>query len=228
MPNGSAGNDELVKEHVKHNIYRDFVKPILDTLLSLIFVLLFWWLYIALAILVRVKLGSPVLFKQDRPGKIDKKTGEECIFKLCKFRTMTNDKDEDGNLLSDEKRMTKFGKFLRSTSLDELPEILFNILLSGGKDLSWVGPRPLLVKYITLYSKEQRRRHEVVPGLTGYAQVKGRNTLTWEQKFKDDVWYVDHISFLTDLKIIFKTIAVVFKRDGITSGSSVTMEEFKG
>jgi len=141
---------------------------------------------------------------------------------------MTNDKDEDGNLLSDEKRMTKFGKFLRSTSLDELPEILFNILLSGGKDLSWVGPRPLLVKYITLYSKEQRRRHEVVPGLTGYAQVKGRNTLTWEQKFKDDVWYVDHISFLTDLKIIFKTIAVVFKRDGITSGSSVTMEEFKG
>lgn len=228
MHNGSVDSAEMVNEHVKHKIYRDFVKPILDTLLALIFVLLFWWLYIVLAILVRVKLGAPVLFTQDRPGKIDKKTGEERIFKLCKFRTMTGARDEDGNLLPDEKRMTKFGRFLRSTSLDELPEILFNILLSGGKDLSWVGPRPLLVKYIPLYSKEQRRRHEAVPGLTGYAQVNGRNSLTWEQKFKDDVWYVDHISFLTDLKITFKTIVVVFKREGITSDTGVTMEEFKG
>jgi len=210
------------------NLYRSFFKPILDTLLALIFVLLFWWLYIILAILVRVKLGSPVLFTQDRPGKINHKTEKERIFKLYKFRTMTNVKDKDGNLLPDDERLTKFGKFLRSTSLDELPEILFNILLSGGRDMSWVGPRPLLVKYIPLYSNEQRRRHEVVPGLTGYAQVNGRNSITWEQKFEDDVWYVNHISFLTDLKIVLKTISVVIKRDGVSSDTSVTMEEFKG
>ena len=210
-------------------IYRDIVKPILDRLLAFIFVLLFWWLYIILAILVRIKLGSPVLFVQERPGKIDPKTGKEVIFKLYKFRTMTDECNAEGNLLPDAERLTKFGKFLRSTSMDELPEILFNILLAArGKGLSVVGPRPLLVEYLPRYTKEQRRRHEVAPGLTGYAQVSGRNAISWEQKFIDDIWYVDHISFLTDLKIIFKTIGVVFKRQGISSDTSVTMEKFTG
>ena len=178
-------------------MYKDIVKPVLDRLIALIFVVLFWWLYIIIAILVRVKLGSPVLFVQERPGKINPKTGQEEIFKLYKFRTMTDARDENGNLLSDEVRLTKFGKFLRSTSLDEKPEILFNILLGApGKSLSWVGPRPLLVEYLPRYTKEQRRRHEVAPGLTGYAQVSGRNSIGWEKKFEEDVWYVDHISFL--------------------------------
>ena len=210
-------------------IYRDIVKPVFDRLLALIFVLLFWWLYIILAILVRVKLGSPILFVQKRPGKIDSKTGKEVIFKLYKFRTMTDARDKEGNLLPDEQRLTKFGKFLRSTSCDELPEILFNILLGKpGESMSWIGPRPLLVEYLPRYTQEQRRRHEVMPGLTGYAQVSGRNAISWEEKFKDDVWYVDHISFLLDIKIFFKTIAVVFGRSGISSDTSVTMEVFTG
>ncbi len=178
-----------------------------------------------LFIMVKVKLGSPVLFTQDRPGKIDRKTGTEKIFKLYKFRTMTNEKDSEGNLLPDEVRLSKFGKFLRSTSLDELPEIAINIMKG---DMSWIGPRPLLVKYLPRYSKDQRRRHEVMPGLTGYAQVCGRNSISWEEKFKDDVWYVDNISFLTDIKIIFKTIAVVLRHEGISSETSATMEEFVG
>lgn len=187
--------------------------------------LLFWWLLVIVAIMVRIKLGSPVLFTQERPGKIDPKTGKERIFKLYKFRTMTNERDAEGNLLPDEVRLTKFGKFLRSTSLDELPEILFNILKG---DLSFVGPRPLLVEYLPRYTDEQRRRHEVTPGLTGYAQVNGRNSISWEEKFKDDVWYVDHISFLLDIKVILKTIGVVFKRDGVSSENSATMEKFTG
>ena len=195
----------------------------------MIFVLLFWWLYIILAILVRVKLGSPVLFVQERPGKIDPKTGKEVIFKLYKFRTMTSEVDSLGRLLPDEQRLTKFGKFLRSTSCDELPSIFFNMLISPpGKGLSLIGPRPLLVEYLPRYSKEQRRRHEVAPGLTGYAQVSGRNAISWEEKFKDDVYYVDHISFLFDVKIFLKTIGVVFKRTGITSGTSATTEYFMG
>lgn len=211
-------------------MYRNIVKPFLDVLIALVFVLLFWWLYIILAILVRVKLGSPVLFVQERPGKINRKTGKEAIFKLYKFRSMTDERDAEGNLLPDEVRLTKFGKLLRSTSLDELPEILFNILLfrRNGKGMSWVGPRPLLVEYIPRYTKEQRRRHEAAPGLTGYAQVCGRNSISWEEKFKDDVWYVEHMSFLTDVKIIMKTIGVVFKRSGISSDTSVTMEIFEG
>lgn len=206
-------------------IYRDIIKPILDFLLALIFLLLFWWLYIVLAILVRVKLGSPILFTQERPGKINRKTGEEKIFKLYKFRTMTNEKDAEGNYLPDEARLTKFGKFLRSTSLDELPEIAFNIL---GGDMSWVGPRPLLPEYLPRYTAEQRRRHKVMPGLTGYAQVCGRNAISWEKKFEYDVWYSNHISFVLDLKIIIKTIIVVFKRNGINSATSETMEPFLG
>ena len=161
---------------------------------------------------------------QKRPGMIDKKTGKERIFSLIKFRTMTNEKDEDGNLLPDEKRLVSYGKFLRSTSLDELPSLI-NILKG---DLAICGPRPLLVAYLSRYSQEQRRRHEVRPGLTGYAQAYGRNLLTWQEKFKKDVYYVDHVSLWLDIKIIFKTVSVVFKREGITSSSSATMEEFMG
>lgn len=207
-------------------MYKKVVKPVLDKFLALIFVLLFWWLYIVLAIMVRVKLGSPVLFVQERPGKINPKIGKEKIFKLYKFRTMTSEKDADGNLLPDEMRLTKFGKFLRSTSGDELPSIFFNILLRN--DISIIGPRPLLVEYLPRYTAEQRRRHEVMPGLTGYAQVSGRNSIGWDEKFRDDVWYVDHISFILDIKIFFKTIAVVFKRSGINSETSATMEAFMG
>ena len=175
---------------------------------------------------MRIKLGTPVLFTQERPGKINPKTGKEKIFKLYKFRTMTDARDENGELLDDAARLTGFGKLLRKTSMDELPEILFNILLH--RDMSWVGPRPLLVEYLPRYNKEQRRRHEVMPGLTGYAQVSGRNAISWEEKFEDDVWYVTHISFFQDVKIIFKTVMVVFKREGISSDTSATMEKFMG
>ncbi|HFR3365743.1 TPA: sugar transferase, partial [Streptococcus suis] len=170
------------------------------------------------SVLVYFKLGSPVVFKQERPGKNEK------IFKMYKFRTMTDEKDEKGELLPDIVRLTAFGKWLRSTSLDELPE-LFNILKG---DMSIVGPRPLLSKYLPLYSEEQARRHEVRPGLTGYAQANGRNSLNWEEKFVMDVEYVDNISFKGDVKIIFQTVIAVFKRSGISSAESVTMEEFKG
>ena len=207
-------------------MYRTIIKPLIDIVFALIFVILFWWLYIILAILVRIKLGSPVMFIQDRPGKINPVTGKEKIFKLYKFRTMTDERDEKGNLLPDKDRLTPFGKLLRSTSLDELPEILFNVLIYH--DMSWVGPRPLLVEYIPRYSSEQRRRHEVSPGLTGYAQVNGRNQITWEEKFDHDIWYVDHISFLTDMRVIFRTFAIVLSRKGINSQTSATIEEFKG
>lgn len=210
-------------------MYKNVMKPILDRMLALVFVLLFWWVYVILAILVRIKLGSPVLFTQERPGMIDPKTGKEVIFKLYKFRSMTSETDSEGNLLPDEQRLTKFGKFLRSTSCDELPSIFFNILLRRGlKGISWVGPRPLLIEYLPRYTKEQRRRHEVMPGLTGYAQVNGRNAISWEEKFRDDVWYVDHMSFFLDLKIALKTFSVVLKRKDIHSKTSVTMEYFKG
>ena len=172
----------------------------------------------AIAVLVAVKLGRPVIFSQERPGLNEK------IFKLYKFRTMTDARDIEGNLLPDEKRLTKFGEKLRSTSLDELPELL-NILKG---DMSVVGPRPLLVQYLPLYNVFQKQRHEVRPGLTGYAQVHGRNRIAWEEKFKMDVWYVEHISFLRDWEIIIQTIITVFKKEGIHSADSVTMEKFKG
>lgn len=207
-------------------MYKNYIKPAIDVILAFVFVVLFWWLYIILAILVRIKLGTPVLFTQERPEKINPKTGKEKIFKLYKFRTMTDARDENGELLDDAVRLTGFGKLLRKTSMDELPEILFNILLH--RDMSWVGPRPLLVEYLPRYNKEQRRRHEVMPGLTGYAQVSGRNAISWEEKFEDDVWYVTHISFFQDVKIIFKTVMVVFKREGISSDTSATMEKFMG
>ncbi len=179
---------------------------------------------LVVAILVRTKLGSPVLFKQERPGMIDKKTGEEKIFTLCKFRTMTDERDENGELLPDEIRLTKFGQFLRSTSIDELPEFI-NILKG---DMSFIGPRPLLVRYIPRYSEEQRKRHLVRPGLSGWAQVNGRNTVSWQEKFSLDVEYVEKMSFALDVKIFFMTIMSVLKREGISSETSATMEEFMG
>jgi lipopolysaccharide/colanic/teichoic acid biosynthesis glycosyltransferase len=170
------------------------------------------------AVLVRTKLGSPVIFHQDRPGKDGK------IFRLYKFRSMTDEKDENGELLPDEVRLTSFGKKLRATSLDELPE-LWNIVKG---DMSIVGPRPLLVKYLPLYNEEQRHRHDVRPGLTGWAQVNGRNTLSWEDKFRYDVEYVRNISFALDVKIVFLTVKKVFSREGISSADSVTMADFEG
>ncbi|KKF50433.1 sugar transferase [Streptococcus uberis] len=200
------------------SLYEAFFKRILDILLSGIALFLLLPIMLFVMVLVGLNLGFPVIFKQKRPGKDGK------IFNMYKFRTMTSEVDDNGNLLPDEVRLTKFGKFLRSTSLDELPE-LWNILKG---DMSIIGPRPLLEKYLPLYSKEQNRRHEVRPGLTGYAQANGRNALTWQEKFKMDVYYVDHITFLGDLEIILQTIKTVIKRDGISSDTTATMEEFKG
>ena len=206
-------------KHKPYGLYERFFKRALDIFCSLMALLVFWWLYVIVAILVRVKLGSPVLFTQDRPGK------DEKIFKLYKFRTMTDARDENGRLLPDDVRLTKFGKLLRSTSLDELPEV-FNILKG---DMSIIGPRPLLVKYLPLYNEEQKRRHEVRPGLSGYAQVNGRNSVSWEEKFRMDVEYVDHVTFMGDVKIILGTVLKAFvKREGINSETAATMEEFKG
>lgn len=208
-----------MKKHHPYGPYERFFKRPIDILCALAAIIVFSWLYILVAILVRIKLGSPVLFTQDRPGK------DEKIFKLYKFRTMTDQRDEKGNLLPDDVRLTRFGKLLRATSLDELPEA-FNILKG---DMSVIGPRPLLVKYLPLYNEEQRRRHEVRPGLSGYAQVHGRNAVSWEARFEMDVAYVDHITFWGDVKIILDTVLKAFvKREGISSQTAATMEEFKG
>lgn len=202
----------------KKGFYERFIKRPMDFMLSLMALIVLSPVLLVVSILVRIKLGSPVIFKQQRPGLNEK------IFYLYKFRTMTNQKDAKGNLLSDDIRLTKFGKFLRSTSLDELPS-LFNILKG---DLSIVGPRPLLVQYLPLYNDFQKRRHEVRPGLTGLAQISGRNAITWNQKFSYDIKYVDNISLIGDLIIIFKTIKKVFIREGISSQNSATMEFFTG
>lgn len=191
--------------------YEAFFKRILDVFFSLIIMVLFCWLYGIIALFVRIKLGNPVIFAQERPGMIDRKTGKERLFKLYKFRTMTNQRDATGKLLSDTERLNPFGRMLRASSLDELPE-LYNILIG---DMSFVGPRPLAVSYLPYYSKEERRRHEVRPGLSGLAQVNGRNSLSWEEKFSYDVEYVDNISALMDIQIVWKTIISVLKRDGI-------------
>ena len=210
--------------HKPFGIYEKCFKRPLDFLLSLLGIAVLSPLLAVLAVLVRMKLGSPVIFKQERPGKIDPRSGKSKIFKLCKFRSMTDERDSNGNLLPDAERLTRFGKLLRSTSLDELPE-LFNILKG---DMAIVGPRPLLVKYLERYNETQARRHEVRPGFTGLAQVNGRNAISWEEKFDWDVKYVDKITFSGDLKIILKTIKTVIRREGISGAGEATMGEFLG
>ncbi len=199
-------------------IYKTYIKRFLDIVISLCAIIILSPIYIVLGILVRCKLGSPVLFHQDRPGKDGR------IFHMYKFRSMTDERDENGELLSDEVRLTPFGKKLRATSLDELPELF--CILKG--DMSLVGPRPLLVRYLPLYSERQRHRHDVRPGLTGWAQVNGRNTLTWPQKFEYDVEYTEKVSFLMDIKILFMTVSNVLKREGISPEGAATMDFFKG
>lgn len=207
-----------------YGLYEKCIKRPLDCFLATCALIVLSPVMLVTAILVRMKLGHPVLFSQDRPGRIDSVTGKEKIFKLYKFRTMSDERDENGELLPDEVRLTSFGKMLRSTSLDELPE-LFNIIKG---DMAVVGPRPLLVQYLDRYTPRQARRHEVRPGFTGLAQVHGRNSISWDEKFNWDLQYVDHITFLGDWKIIFQTVRTVLKREGINSDTSVTMEEFKG
>ena len=207
-----------MRKHKPFGPYERFFKRPFDILCALAALIVFCWLYAIVAVLVRVKLGSPVLFTQDRPGK------DEKIFKLYKFRTMTDARDENGQLLPSEQRLTPFGKRLRSWSLDELPEAI-NILKG---DMSVVGPRPLRVKYLPRYSETQRRRHEVRPGLSGLAQVHGRNAATWEEKFAYDVAYVDRVTFLGDVKIILATVLKAVRREGINAGQETIMPEFMG
>ena len=197
-------------------IYARFVKRLLDILISAVMILLLCWLYAIVALLVRWKLGSPVIFHQDRPGRDGR------IFPMYKFRSMSDARDENGNLLPDEDRLTSFGKKLRASSLDELPE-LFNILKG---DMSLIGPRPLLIRYLPYYTKEEFRRHDVRPGLTGLAQVNGRNALNWEDRFRYDLMYVDHLTFAMDLKIIFMTVGKVLKGSGSLSGAAQTVADF--
>lgn len=202
----------------KGGIYRRYIKRPMDFILSLIAIIVLSPVLLTVAILVKINLGSPVIFKQQRPGLNEK------IFTLYKFRTMTDERDEKGELLPDSERLTKFGRLLRATSLDELPE-LFNILKG---DMSIVGPRPLLIQYLPLYNHHQKRRHEVRPGLSGLAQISGRNAINWEEKFNLDVEYVENINFLNDLRIIFLTSKKVFVREGITSETAATTEPFQG
>ena len=204
-------------EH-RAGVYEKYTKRLLDIILSLAALMVLSPILLITAVLVRIKLGSPVIFHQERPGRYGK------IFRLYKFRSMTDDRDETGNLLPDDLRLTRFGRLLRSTSLDELPELL-NILRG---DMSIVGPRPLLVKYLPLYNDEQKHRHDVRPGLTGWAQVHGRNLLSWEDKFRYDVWYTRNISFVTDVRIVLLTVKCIFAREGISSETAATMEEFLG
>ena len=199
-------------------MYAKYIKRILDFVLSLCALIVLSPLMLVLCILGAVFMGGNPFFTQQRPSK------DEKIFRLIKYRTMDNRKDKDGNLLPDEVRLNGYGKFLRSTSLDELPELI-NILKG---DMAIIGPRPLLVRYLPRYNPEQKHRHDVRPGLTGYAQAHGRNAVSWEDKFAMDVWYTRNISFMTDVKIIFDTVKAVLKRDGITSETSATMEEFMG
>ncbi|MCR5268113.1 MAG: sugar transferase [Lachnospiraceae bacterium] len=197
-------------------MYARFVKRLLDILISSVMILLLCWLYAIVALLVRCKLGSPVIFHQDRPGRNGK------IFPMYKFRSMSDARDAQGNLLSDEERLTPFGKKLRASSLDELPELI-NILKG---DMSLIGPRPLLIRYLPYYTKEEFRRHDVRPGLTGLAQVNGRNALNWEDRFRYDLQYVDHLTFFMDLKILFMTVGKVLKRSGSLSGDAQTVANF--
>lgn len=199
-------------------MYAKYIKRTLDLILSLMALIVLMPLMIIIGILVRINLGSPIIFKQKRPGKNEK------VFTLYKFRTMTDKRDIDGNLLPDEYRLTKFGKFLRSTSLDELPELI-NIIKG---DMAIVGPRPLLVEYLPYYTEEEKHRHDVRPGLTGLAQINGRNSIEWEKKFEEDIKYINKITFIQDTKIVLKTFIKVFKKDGINQEGNATMGKFEG
>ncbi|MGD9554541.1 MAG: undecaprenyl phosphate N,N'-diacetylbacillosamine 1-phosphate transferase [Arcobacteraceae bacterium] len=194
------------------------IKNLFDKIVALLLIVLFSPIYIIISLLILMKMGSPIFFRQKRPGYKEK------IFSIYKFRTMTNETDENGNLLPDEQRLVGIGKFIRSTSLDELPQ-LFNVLKG---EMSFVGPRPLLIEYLPLYNEKQKRRHDVKPGITGWAQVNGRNAISWDQKFEYDVWYVDNQSFWLDMKILWMTFLKVIKRSDISSNSSATMEKFTG
>lgn len=209
---------------VSNGIYARYTKRLMDFVLSLCAIIVLSPVLLVLTVIGAIVMKGNPFFVQERPGRIDSKTGKERIFKLVKFRTMTCEKDKDGNLLPDVRRITPYGNWLRKCSLDELLELI-NILKG---DMSIVGPRPLLVKYLPLYNEHQARRHEVRPGFTGLAQVNGRNSISWEEKFDLDVEYVDHITFLGDWKIIFNTVWTVLKREGISSETSATMEEFRG
>lgn len=204
----------------KKGIYEKYIKRLLDIICSLLFIIIFCWLYAIIAVVVRIKMGHPVIFKQSRPGII--KNGKETIFDMYKFRSMTDARDANGNLLPDDKRLPKFGAMLRSTSLDELPEV-FCILMGT---MSVVGPRPQLVRDMVFMSDEQRMRHTAKPGLTGLAQVKGRNAITWEEKLDWDLKYIEKVSFLSDVRILFETVAAVFKRSGITDGENATAQDY--
>lgn len=208
----------MVSNHKPYGLYERIIKRPMDFMCALLALIVLSPIMLVVALLVRIKLGSPIIFAQERPGKNEK------IFKLYKFRSMNDKRDENGELLPDEVRLTSFGKKLRSTSLDELPELI-NILKG---DMAVVGPRPLLVRYLERYDEHQARRHEVRPGFTGLAQVNGRNAISWEDKFDWDVKYVEKITFVGDWKIIFKTIGTVIKREGISGGETVTMSEFMG
>ena len=201
---------------MKKNIYIKYIKRFIDIIISFAFMICFFWIYILLAILVKLKLGRPVIFRQKRPGLNEK------IFTMYKFRTMTDEKDEQGNLLSDKDRLTKFGKFLRSTSLDEIPE-LWNVIKG---EMSLVGPRPLLVSYLAKYNEYEKRRHEVRPGITGWAQINGRNNTTWSDRFKNDIYYVENVSFLLDIKIVTQTFLKVIRRKDINQSEDMTMKNF--
>jgi len=194
------------------------IKLIFDKLLALCLIIIFSPAYIMIAIFIFIKMGRPILFRQKRPGLYEK------IFGIYKFRTMTNEKNKNGDLLSDEQRLVSVGKFIRSVSLDELPQ-LFNVLKG---EMSFVGPRPLLIEYLPLYNEKQKKRHNVKPGITGWAQVNGRNAISWEQKFDYDVWYVENQSFWLDMKILWMTLLKVVKRSDISSDTAATMEKFKG
>ena len=215
---GIAQLFEKKSSHYPKGIYEKFFKRVIDVFLSTGALIVLSPVIVLTAILVRIIHGSPIVYTQERPGK------DEKIFKIYKFRTMTSETDDKGELLPDEKRLTKFGKFLRSSSIDEILELI-NIIKG---DMSIVGPRPLLVRYIDRYNEEQHHRHDVRPGLTGYAQAHGRNTVSWEDKFAMDVWYTKNITFVNDVKIIIDTIGTVLKHEGISSETSVTMEEFMG
>lgn len=207
-----------VEGHKPYGIYEKHIKRPLDFAVALLVLIIFWLIILIIALVVRINMGSPVVFAQERPG-----LGGE-IFLMKKFRTMSDARDKQGNLLPDDQRLTKFGRMLRASSGDEALE-LFSIIKG---DLSFVGPRPLLVEYLNRYSEEQKHRHDVRPGLTGYAQTEGRNLCGWDEKFKKDVEYVNHITFIGDARIIFKTVGVVVKREGISSTTSATMEAFTG